>query len=314
MSRDLASRRMRQRGAAILTAMVIVTIVATLSAGMVWQQWRAVRVEAGERARAQAAWILTGALDWARLILREDARTRGADHLGEPWAVPLAESRLSTFLAADRDRQEGAPEAFLSGRIEDAQARYNLRNLINNDKIAEAELETLRRLFQAVQADPGGADRLAKALLQSLAPGPSRNDPALLAPQDAGQLRWLGLDTETLARLRPFIVLLPVTTTVNMNTAPREVIAAVLPGADLTVAERIVQARARSPLRGLDDVQALLPQGMTADPSRVGIATNFFEVHGRLRLEDRVLEERSLVQRRGIDVVALSRERASGSE
>ena len=80
----------RQRGAALLLAMLILTLVATLAAGMVWQQWRAVQVEAAERARAQSAWILSGALDWARLILREDARTSsGVDHLGEPWACLL---------------------------------------------------------------------------------------------------------------------------------------------------------------------------------------------------------------------------------
>ena len=94
-------------------AMLILTLVATLAAGMVWQQWRAIQVEAAERARTQSAWILSGALDWARLILREDARTGGADHLGEPWAVPLAEARLSTFLAADRDNNS-APKTTAS--------------------------------------------------------------------------------------------------------------------------------------------------------------------------------------------------------
>ena len=96
-------RRDSQAGAVLLTAMVIVTLVATMASAMVWQQWRAVQVEAGERARMQAAWILTGAIDWARLILREDARSGGADSLDEPWATPLAETPLSTFLAADKD-------------------------------------------------------------------------------------------------------------------------------------------------------------------------------------------------------------------
>ena len=309
--------RRRETGAAILTAMVVVTIVATLAAGMVWQQWRAVQVEAGERARTQAAWILTGALDWARLILREDGRTQGPDHLGEPWAVPLAESRLSTFLAADRDRTEDAPEAFLSGRIDDAQARYNLRNLIEGEQIAPAELDTLRRLFETVQANPDGADRLATALLQSLLPlaaGRGGDDSAALLPQDTTQLRWLGLDAETLERLRPFVVLLPVATPVNLNTAPREVIAAVTPGLDMALADRIVQGRARNPLNTLSEAQALLPEGITLDAGRISLTSNFFEVRGRLRLQDRVLEELSLVQRRGLEVVALSRERIASSE
>ena len=111
-ARLAGAARSAQRGAALLTAMIIVTLVATLAASMVWQQWRAVQVEGAERARAQSAWILAGALDWARLILKEDARSAAnpVDHLGEPWAVPLAEARLSTFLAADQSNTDDAPK------------------------------------------------------------------------------------------------------------------------------------------------------------------------------------------------------------
>ena len=51
---------LRQRGAALLLAMVIVALITTVASGMVWLQTRAVQVEAAERARAQAAWILSG--------------------------------------------------------------------------------------------------------------------------------------------------------------------------------------------------------------------------------------------------------------
>ena len=95
-----------QRGAALLLAMTLLALVASLAAGMVWQQWRAVQVEAAERSRGQSAWILAGALDWTRLILREDARSGAVDHAGEPWATPLAEARLSSFLAGDQRRPE----------------------------------------------------------------------------------------------------------------------------------------------------------------------------------------------------------------
>ena len=132
-----------QRGAALLMALIIVTLIVTLAGAMVWQQWRAVQVEAAERARVQSAWILTGALDWARLILREDARTGGADHLGEPWAVPLAEARLSTFLAADKDNTDDAPDAFLSGSISDEHARYNLANLVADGKVVFGRRDNL---------------------------------------------------------------------------------------------------------------------------------------------------------------------------
>ena len=93
--------RCAQGGAALLMALLTVALVATLASAALWRQWRNVEVEAHDRSRMQAGWVLSGALDWARLILREDARAGGPDHLGEPWSVPLQESRLSTFLAID---------------------------------------------------------------------------------------------------------------------------------------------------------------------------------------------------------------------
>ena len=96
----------KERGAALLLAMLTVTLVATLASAALWQQWRSSEVEAAERQRLQAGWILVGALDWARLILREDGRSNrtsgAADHLGEPWATPLEEARLSSFLPPTR--------------------------------------------------------------------------------------------------------------------------------------------------------------------------------------------------------------------
>ena len=152
--------------------MIIVALVATLASSMVWQQWRAIQVEAAERARTQSAWVLSGALDWARLILREDAKTGGTDHLGEPWAVPLAEARLSTFLAADKDNTEDAPDAFLSGSITDANARYNLANVVKGGKIDPLELAALQRLCETVGLSVDVATRISTGLRDASPPPP----------------------------------------------------------------------------------------------------------------------------------------------
>ncbi len=298
-----------QRGAALLTAMVIVTLVATLAAAMVWQQWRAVQVEAIERSRMQAAWILAGALDWSRLILREDARAGGPDHLGEPWAVPLAEARLSSFLAADKDNTDDAPEAFLSGSITDAQARYNLRNLFQEQegKVIPAELAILKRLCESAGVASDVADRLANALAAANKGG----EDAALMPQSVAQLSWLGFDADTLRRLAPLVVLLPARTPVNLNTANAEVIAATIAGAQRGDAERLVQVRQRTPFRSLAEAQTKLPEGIALSPSQVSTTTRYFDVQGRLRLGDRVLQEHSLLERRGATVLAVRRERVN---
>ena len=305
-----------QRGAALLMAMIIVTLIVTLASGMVWQQWRAVQVEAAERARVQSAWILTGALDWARLILREDARTGGADHLGEPWAVPLAEARLSTFLAADKDNTDEAPDAFLSGSISDEHSRYNLANLVAEGKVIPEELAALERLCQAVGVAADVATRIASGLRDASAPVGSEGSSgtAPLLPNQVGQIVWFGVGAEALRRLEPYVTLLPTRTLVNANTASREVLVATLKGLDLASAERLLQVRQRSHFKSLAEVLAQVPGFDAGTNPPIGVVSNFFEVRGRLRLGDRVLEQRSLVERRGLEVVLLQREQVASRE
>lgn len=301
----------RSRGAALLIAMSLLVLVTTLAAGMVWQQHRAIQVEAAERSRTQSAWILNGALDWARLILREDARSGGPTALSEPWATPLAEARLSTFLAADKDNNtEGGPDAFLSGVITDLQSRYNLRNLIGADnKIVETEFLTVQKLCEAANAPSDTAMRIAEGLrLAWAADGEAQASAAPIAPRTLAQLAWLGVDPAVLDRLEAFMVLLPVPTRVNLNTADVEVIAAVSPTLDAGSAQALVQARTRSPFKSLQAAQQLVP---SQSLKGFDIRSNFFEVRGKLRLDDRALEERSIVERRGIDVITILRERVS---
>ncbi|WP_293438926.1 type II secretion system minor pseudopilin GspK [Piscinibacter sp.] len=307
----------RQRGAALLTALIIVTLVVTLAASMVWQQWRAVQVETAERARMQSSWILQGALDWARLILREDARSGRPTALTEPWATPLAEARLSTFLAADKNNnaEDDGPEAFLSGSISDAQARFNLANLVDaSGKLSQPDLEALERLCQTVGLATDVATRIATGLRDAQAAGTGSNGNAPLRPRTLAQLAWLGLDAATITALEPYATLLPTRTPVNANTAAREVLAAVIKGLDLATAERLVQLRQRDPFKTLQAVETQIPGLGPLNGQQVSVVSSYFEVRGRLRLDDRVLEQRSLVFRSGLDMQVLHHEQVSTVE
>lgn len=300
-----------RRGAALLVAMLVLTLVGTLAAGMVWQQSRAIGVESAERTRAQAAWILGGALDLGRVILRVDARTPGVDHAGEPWATRLQEASLSSLLAQDRNNTvEGAPEAFLGGGIRDAQERYNLRNLIDpaTRRLLPAELETLARLCESASVAPETAQTLANGLLaawQAESGDSEAGAAAPLLPRRLEQLAWLGLDPETLRRLRPYVDLLPEPTPLNINTASPEVMAAVI-GIDASSAKRLERRR---PFKSLNDATAEVPREGALDPKRLSVGSNYFEIAGTLRMEGRVLEERLLVQRRSREIVPLARSR-----
>jgi general secretion pathway protein K len=309
------------RGAALLLAMLIVTLVATLASGMIWQQWRAIEVESAERSRSQSTWLLTGALDWARLILREDARDGGPDGLTEPWATGLEEIRLSTFLASDKDNNADADiNAFLSGQIVDAQSRYNLRNLIDDDEEGvKASLKVFSRLCDTLGLPAGVAQRISEGLNGANTAEDQLDDEetvqagAPLQPRRVEQLVWLGLDAKTVAKLTPYVVILPQHTPVNINTASAEVLMAVIEGLDRSSAQRLTQQRLqlKKGFESLAAAKAVLPEKLKLDAKNVGVSSNHFEVIGQLRYEDNVMRERSLVQRRASEVRVLRRERLS---
>ncbi|HSW17127.1 MAG TPA: type II secretion system minor pseudopilin GspK [Ramlibacter sp.] len=307
-----------QRGAALLMAMLTVALISTLAAAGLWQQWRSVEVEAAERMRTQASWVLTGALDWARLILREDGRIGGADHLAEPWAVPLQEARLSTFLAADREAStdgSDAENAFLSGDITDLQSRLNINNLIEGGRVSATGLRSFQRLFSALGLPESQLDQMAEALrvATQISTEASSGDPAPLAPQQTGQLAWLGVPAATIAALEPYVTVLPARTPVNVNTASAQAIYAAINGISLADAQRLVTTRQSAHFRSLSDVSRQLSGHEAAvTEGQAAIASRFFEVRGRLRLDNTLIEERSVVQRDGTDVRTLMRERVAG--
>ena len=317
--------RRAEKGAALLLAMLVVTLVATLAAAALWQQWRSAEVEQAERRRVQAGWVLTGALDWARLILREDARdnqTSGnADHLSEPWAMPLEEARLSSFLAVDKNNNtDGMLEAFLSGEVIDLQSRMNFMNVVRTVgtgaqtkvELSEADMRAFTKLYEQFGLPTSELNAAANELRATMAmalsdPMPSRT---ALMPRKYAQLGWLGISRNSLAVLEPHVTVLPTRSTLNLNTASAQAICASVPSLDMAQARQIVTAREREPFKTLSDVRTVVP-AMVAELSDTyhGVRSNHFEVRGRLRLDDTIIEERSLVVRSNLDVRVVWRER-----
>lgn len=321
-------KHQHQRGAALLIAMLVVTLVATLAAASLWQQWRSAEVETAERQRVQSSWLLTGALDWARLILREDARSNrnsgNADHLGEPWATPLEEAQLSSFLAADRNNNtEDLLPAFLSGEIVDAQAKLNAFNLVRKTgtgakakvELSEPDVAALTKLYQLLNLPESELSAAVAALLRSAELALNDPEPSVspLLPTRFAQLAWLGISEASLQALAPHATWLPERTPINLNTASAQALCASVPILDLATAERLVVERATSPFRDLPAATARIP-GATAEtlkPNQHDVRSRYFEVTVRLRLDNRTTQERSLVVRSDLDTGVTWRERTA---
>ena len=276
-----------QKGTAVIMAMLVVAAAATLVSGALWQQNALMRETENELAYAQARWLLRGAIDWAGVILMEDARTSSIDHRGEPWAVPLADTRLN--------ENDGRPPAYLAGGIEDEQAKFNLRNLAAGPALNEAELQALRRLLGALRIDESFAGRIGERLLAAVRASGVQPAPGLAF---ADELLQVGMEPDALERLRPFVTVLPEPTPLNVNTAPAELLAARIADLALLDARRLVSSRDRAPFKDLGDALQRLRQSNPAlSEQGLAVATRYFSIDGTVTYGSARLNARALVRR-----------------
>jgi general secretion pathway protein K len=295
-------KRRRERGVAVVTALLLATLAITIVASLFWQQQVQVRSIENQRLQLQKQWVLRGALDWARLILREDAKYSTIDDLNEPWAVPLSDTRLDRYVESAALRGD-AGSAVLSGGIQDAQARLNLTNLATQGKVNTSEVQAFERLLSTLRQDSAIAQATAQLLAESeraaLADNPGSPRPIGLV-QVNDLLAVPGCTLQTLNAIRDYVIFLPSATPVNANTATAEVLAARLPGLSLTDATTLVNSRKQSAFRDLADVAARLPgKPASVDASLFSVASGFFLVNGRVTIRAATLQVQALVERQG---------------
>jgi len=353
-----APNRKKQRGVAIISALLVVSLTAILVSGMLWRQQVQIRRIENQRLLAQAQWISRSALDWTRLILRSEADTSPTvTYLGGVWGVPIARTKLSDFLGqiGEVRAQQGA-STYLSGSIEDAQAKFNLRNLVSTPTpgvltINVAQIQAFQRLLTMLGINGSLAKTVALQMRAGLARSATRfqtqtgnsattasgqnnesttlaaiaqgggaagggnftDDPGLKDADSNAQVAPLqmitvdslldvpGFSAEAVAKLRPFVTVLPTTTAVNMNTAPAEVIAALIPGMNLSQGQAFVARRETVFFHDIGNVQLALTgagvKTVSIDSNEMDVTTKYFVIHGRVEHERAQLERTTLVYR-----------------
>ncbi len=295
----------RSNGTAVVTALLIVVLATTVVSGLFVRENVTVRSVENRLALAQTRWIERAALDWAKVILRADARSGVVDHLGEPWAVPIAETRLDETVTAGARIGDASGTAMLAGQMIDAQSRLNVNGMVQGGQPVPEQVAAFRKLLGLL----GLPESLADAVLARVrASQPRTLDGKVILPTDLPLLRLAdlmtiaGFDAVAIEKLAAFAIALPKPTPVNVNTAPAEVIAAVVPELDLTGARRFVARRERTFFRQLGDASALFEGQPVLPPSLLSVGSGYFIVRGVIRF-DRVEATSETLLERSIDRV-----------
>ena len=289
------------RGAALLMAMLVAALAATVAVALAADQQRWLADVTHRRDQVQAQSLALAGVQWARQILREDARGTSLDHLGEPWAFPLPATPIAN--------------GSIEGRIEDAQARFNLNALARDDPAGIVERTRLARLFASKGVSPTLLGAIADwvdvdstpradgaeddVYAQSSPPSLAANAP-LIRTAEITAVR--GVNARTFAAVAPFVIALPATTALNVNTATAETLSAALPDLRGDALAGLLAERARAPFTSLADFRLRLPRGVAfADEATFSVSSSYFIVTVNSRQGDAVAQARALLKRDGRD-------------
>ncbi|MBD9461046.1 type II secretion system minor pseudopilin GspK [Pseudomonas sp. PDM05] len=265
----------KQRGMAIISALLIAAVVAVLAGAMLTRQTVFTRSLEAEQLRLQGTWLLQGSLERSRQMLWEARQKDVLTRLDQPWA-----------------RVQGG---VFEGRIDDEQGKFNLRNLVNRQQVDNEQLQGFERLCRTLGVDPAVSRRISQRVIGSYEV-PAKY-PMLRSLDELSAIE--GLDPQLLRRLQAYISVLPGQTWVNGNTASAEVLSAVVPQLSLAQAQGLVAERdsGRWFINRGDFVNRLhLPQ-VAVESVLVGITSEWFRVQGQARREQRRVTIDALLHR-----------------
>lgn len=254
----------QHHGAALIMAILIMALASTVAVFIASQQNLWTQQASNLIAGAQQDALSQSAIDWSRGILAEDQRNSDADHPGENWAKALFNLPVEN--------------ASLSGVIQDQQGRFNLNNLIQNGRDSTADIAYYSRLLQQLQLPTTLINPLLDWLdedNETHIPGGAEDSTYLTQTppyRTANRLLWTldelyrvqGYTPDIVAKLRPYVTALPEHTALNVNTAAKANLQALLPSYDETDLNALLETRKNAYFKSPQDFRNRLPKPVSS--------------------------------------------------
>jgi general secretion pathway protein K len=244
MKRRATSRR-RQRGVALIIALILVALATILASKLSFDGFLEQRRTVGMLAAEQALHFGMGAEALAADVLIQDAQSSATlTILSAPWAQPTQPLPITP-----EDNPEGEPIGSLQGALEDMQGRFNLNSLArlgpDNKTEDPRPLEQFQRLLASVGVEPKWAglardwidpdsdvsspDGAEDSVYTSQTPPYRTGNWPLMSPSELMNLPGFGADRYR--KIAPYVTALPnANTTINICTAPALVLESLVEG------------------------------------------------------------------------------------
>jgi len=282
----------RERGVALITAVLVVAIAAIIGTSMMSRQNFDTRRTTNIIHRDQAVAYALGAEHWAGAELSRDALNNDYDHLAENWAYELPPLPIDG--------------GYITGRVQDLQGRFNLNSVLD-----PIHAERFIRLCQSVNVEPdfipalqdwidedtelrdNGAEDESYTLLNP----PYRAANRQLA--DTSELLLVrGVSAEDYNSLMFFVSALPQNSLINLNTASARLIQSLAGDIAVPEVERIIALRADSPYQEINAfVEDRAFAGKELSDSYLGVSSSYFLLTADVVLGEASFTLQSLLRR-----------------
>ena len=244
----------RQRGTAIITALLVVLLAASVAAFLLAQQSHALTRTARATERAQAMLFVQPLLQWARASLFEFQKNTKVVDLTQRWAKPIGAQPIEGALA--------------TGFFRDESGLFNVNNLVNDDgRQNPADVAVFKQLLANLELNPDLASAIADWIDkddETSFPGGAEDQTYLALPQPyrAANQRVLqieelhsvrGIEPATFNKLKPFITALPTRSKININTAPREILEAAFAELNKAILDELLVRRMSQPFKSFEN-------------------------------------------------------------
>jgi len=272
-----------QRGLALLMAMLIVVIATTVAVSIVHEEKFTIRKSAHIHLMDRASLYAVGLEDWAQIYLKEDRRESEIDSLDEYWATGIPGLPI-----------EGG---YLAGYLEDEQAKFNLNSLI----LSEIALNRFRRLCDNLNVDdqfiPALMDWIDDDLDIRFPDGMEENyEDYRVANREMADVSELllvqNITPEIYDKLKPYITVLPGTSTLNVNTMSEVVFQSLAPDLDVT---EFIKQREDEAYKSVEEFIERLQVPMEIDG--LSVDSRYFRAHGQVVQGDLAFNLVSLIYR-----------------
>jgi general secretion pathway protein K len=300
------STRRHNQGVALITAVLITATIAITAVAMAARQTVDVRrtsnIINGDRSYVFAL----GVESWAMQILMRDKRDNQTDSLNEDWALQLPPINV-----------EGA---VVTGHIEDMQGRFNLNNLVKDNKVSPLDMQRFQRLLTIVGLDPNLADAVVDWIdadsdvtqpagaedaqyLRAAVPYRAANRP-FVSPSEL--LLVQGFSADAYKALAPYVTALPARTAINVNTTSKQVLMALAGNISESDAQQLIDNRGDKGYATLDAFEEQKAiAGRDVKPEGLSVASDYFLLDAATKFDRAQTHLYSLLARTssGVNVV-----------